>query len=154
MECRSDVAGAGVGVRFDKATSNTGTHIGNLWSSTGTLLGRVTFTNETASGWQQANFPAPIPISPNTTYIISYFAPNGHYSVNVNFFTSSGVDSGPLHALRSGVDGPNGVYRYGSTSGFPNSSWENANYWVDVAFVPFDTTPLAAISLSAPSTST
>jgi len=154
MKFRSDVAGAVVGVRFYKATSNTGTHIGNLWSSTGTLLGRVTFTNETASGWQQANFPAPIPISPNTTYIISYFAPNGHYSVNVNFFTSSGVDSGPLHALRSGVDGPNGVYRYGSTSGFPNSSWENANYWVDVAFVPFDTTPLAAISLSAPSTST
>ncbi|MGE5570031.1 MAG: DUF4082 domain-containing protein [Rhodospirillales bacterium] len=152
LKFRSDVAGSIVGVRFYKASTNTGTHVGNLWSSTGTLLGRVTFTNETSSGWQQANFSAPIPISANTTYVISYFAPNGHYSTDANFFTSSGVDSGPLHALRAGVDGPNGVYRYGSSSGFPNSSWQNSNYWVDVAFVPSDTTPPVVTSFSVPST--
>jgi len=35
--------------------------------------------------------------------------------------------------LRSGVDGGNGVYKYG-TSGFPTSSYNGSNYWVDVLF--------------------
>ena len=52
-----------LGVRFFKGTGNTGTHTGRLWTSTGTLLATVTFTNETASGWQQANLPNPVPIS-------------------------------------------------------------------------------------------
>jgi phosphodiesterase/alkaline phosphatase D-like protein len=152
MKFRSDVAGSVVGVRFHKGTGNTGTHIGHLWTSTGTSLGTVTFANETGSGWQQANFATPIPIAANTTYIVSYFAPNGHYSANTGFFTSAGVDSPPLHALRSGVDGSNGVYRYGSSSAFPDSSYNDANYWVDVAFVPGDATPPAVTAFTIPST--
>ena len=136
IKFRSDVAGVVTGVRFYKAAANTGTHIGNLWTSTGTLLGTVTFTNETASGWQQATFATPISIVANTTYVVSYYTPAGHYSDNVGFFASAGVDNPPLHALANGVDGPNGVYRYGATSGFPNSSWNASNYWVDLVFSP------------------
>src|SRR5450759_801403 len=99
MKFRSDVAGAVTGVRFYKAAANTGTHTGNLWTSTGTLLGSVTFTNETASGWQQANFATPIAIAANTTYVVSYYAPQGHYANNTAFFTSAGVNNPPLHAL-------------------------------------------------------
>jgi hypothetical protein len=44
------------GIRFYKGSGNTGTHIGALWTTSGSLLGRVTFTNESASGWQQADF--------------------------------------------------------------------------------------------------
>jgi hypothetical protein len=40
-----------------------------------------------------------------------------------------------LHGLASGVDGNNGVYRYGSAPGFPTSSYNNTNYWVDVVFM-------------------
>ena len=40
----------------------------DLWSATGTLLATATFTNETASGWQQANFSNPVPITAGTTY--------------------------------------------------------------------------------------
>ena len=40
----------------------------------------MTFANETASGWQEAKFAKPIAIAANTTYVASYFAPNGHYS--------------------------------------------------------------------------
>ncbi len=36
--------------------ANTGTHVGSLWTSTGTRLGTVTFSGESASGWQQASF--------------------------------------------------------------------------------------------------
>ena len=143
---RSDLAGVITGVRFYKAATNTGTHIGNLWSSTGTRLGTVTFTGETASGWQQANFSAPIAINANTTYVISYYAPAGHYSVtNAGF--ASGVDNAPLHALANGVDGSNGVYLYGASSGFPNQSFQSSNYWVDVVFV--DNVPPAISAVAA-----
>jgi hypothetical protein len=45
--------------------------------SSGTLLGQVTFTNESASGWQEADFPSPVPVAADTTYVVSYFAPIG-----------------------------------------------------------------------------
>ena len=76
----SDVPGSVTGVRFYKGASNTGTHVGVLWSSTGTKLATVNFAAETASGWQQANFSSPVSITANTTYVISYTAPNGGHA--------------------------------------------------------------------------
>ena len=134
VKFRSDISGTVTGVRFYKGAANTGTHVGKLWTSTGTLLGQVTFTNETATGWQQMLFATPIAIDANTTYVVSYFAPSGGYSVNANFFTSSGIDSGVLHALSDPVAGGNGVYTYGASGGFPSSSFGATNYWVDVVF--------------------
>jgi len=129
---RSDVAGTVAGVRFYKQTGNTGTHVGRLWTATGTLLGTVTFSSETASGWQQANFTTPIPITAGTTYVVTYYAPAGHYSADAGFFANSGVDRAPLHALADGVDGPNGVYRYGAGGVFPTNTFQSTNYWLDV----------------------
>ncbi|WP_308250072.1 DUF4082 domain-containing protein [Sphaerisporangium fuscum] len=122
-------------LRFYKGTFNTGTHIGNLWTSTGQLLASATFTSESASGWQQVDFPVPVPVNINTTYVASYFAPNGRYAFDFGYFTTS-VVNGPLVALADGLDGGNGVYRYGATSGFPTNSTQAANYWVDVVFTP------------------
>ena len=133
MKFRSDVAGTVTGVRFYKGSSNTGTHTGHLWTATGTLLASATFAGETASGWQQATFSSPVPIAANTTYVVSYFAPNGSYSADDGYF-SNGADAPPLHGLVSGLDGSNGVYRYGSASSFPSDSFGNSNYWVDVVF--------------------
>ncbi|WP_237563610.1 DUF4082 domain-containing protein [Arthrobacter sp. H-02-3] len=132
MKFRSDVAGTVTGVRFYKGSSNTGTHTGHLWSASGTLLASVTFSGETASGWQQASFSSPVSITANTTYVVSYQAPNGFYSANSGYF-SSAADNVPLHGLASGTDGANGVYNYGATA-FPTSSYNNTNYWVDVIF--------------------
>ena len=134
MKFTSDVAGTVTGVKFYKGTGNTGTHIGHLWTSTGTLLASVTFTNETTTGWQTANFSTPVAISANTVYVVSYFAPKGHYAGDTGYFTAGQITSGPLHALQDGADGGNGVYTYGSTSVFPSSTWEASNYWVDVLF--------------------
>ncbi|MBI1276754.1 MAG: DUF4082 domain-containing protein, partial [Anaerolineaceae bacterium] len=60
MAFRAVANGYITGVRFYKGTTNTGTHNGYLWTSTGTQLGAVTFTGETASGWQVASFASPI----------------------------------------------------------------------------------------------
>ena len=145
---RADADGYVTGVRFYKGSANTGTHTGSLWTSTGTLLGTVTFAGETASGWQQANFAAGIPITANTTYIVSYHAPVGHYTGTDPFFTAP-VDNPPLHALQNGIDGPNGVYAYGSSSAFPTNTFNSENYWADVVFnqTPVvDTTPPTVIA--------
>ena len=139
----SEVAGTITGIRFYKATANTGTHIGSLWSATGTLLATATFTNETASGWQQVNFTTPVSIDPNTTYIASYLAPKGHYSDTPSAFATSAVTNPPLTALAN-TTSINGVYNYSTTNKLPTSSFKATNYWVDVNFEPGTSTPPGA----------
>lgn len=143
---RSDVAGTITGIRFYKASTNTGTHKVNLWTSSGGLLASATPNTETASGWQQVNFATPVTIAANTVYVASYHANNGHYSADINTFTSAGVDNPPLHALAN----PNGVYAYSSSTAFPNQTWSACNYWVDVAFVPAKGTPPSMTTTSLP----
>lgn len=140
VKFQSSVNGTVSGVQFYKGTGNTGTHTGSLWTASGRLLAKVTFTNETATGWQTATFSTPVAITANTTYIVSYFAPNGRYAADTDYFTASGLQSGSLRALSS-AEGGNGVYRYGSTSGFPNQSFKGTNYWVDVVFQPAGVSP-------------
>ena len=148
VKFKSDVAGIIAGIRFYKAAANTGTHMGNLWTSTGTLLATATFVNETASGWQQALFATPVTITSNTVYVASYHANNGHYSADLNYFSGSGVDNPPLHALADGVSGGNGVYRYGTSSLFPDQIWNAANYWVDVVFLARPAPTLTSLALT------
>ncbi|MCK1475736.1 DUF4082 domain-containing protein [Bradyrhizobium sp. 197] len=124
----ASVSGTITGLRFYKGSLNTGPHIADLWSSTGTLLATATFTNETASGWQQVNFSTPVAITAGTTYVASYHT-NGNYSGTQNYFTTSLVN-GQLTALA----GSNGVYAYGSGSAFPTNTYKSSNYWVDVVF--------------------
>jgi hypothetical protein len=98
VKFRSDVAGYITGLRFYKGPTNTGTHVGSLWSGGGTLLARATFTGESASGWQQVLFAAPVPIAANTLYVASYHTNVGQYAQDIGYFSAAGVDSGPLHA--------------------------------------------------------
>ena len=145
---KSDIDGYISGIRFYKGAANTGTHVGSLWTSSGVRLASATFTAETATGWQQVNFAAPVAVTANTVYVASYFAPNGNYAGDGGYFASAGVDNAPIHLLRDGVGGNNGLYNYGATSTFPTASYNATNYWVDVAFSasvsgPADTTPPA-----------
>ena len=122
VKFRSDLPGYITGIRFYKGAGNTGTHIGHLWTASGTLLATATFSGETATGWQQVSFGTPVAIAANTVYVASYYDPSGGYSYDQNYFATSGVDNGPLHAagrrserwkrglrLRVGRDVPHGV---------------------------------------------
>ncbi|MFF5109281.1 ice-binding family protein [Streptosporangium sp. NPDC000509] len=135
VKFRAATAGTVSGIRFYKGPQNTGTHIGGLWTSGGQLLASATFTNETASGWQQVNFPAPVNIAANTTYIASYHSTSGFYSVTRPYFTTQYANT-PLLALANGAEGGNGVYKYGATNSFPTDAYLASNYWVDVVFTP------------------
>jgi hypothetical protein len=107
VKFRATQSGFISGVRFYKGAGNTGVHVGKLWCSTGTLLASATFTNETATGWQQVNFASPVAVVANTTYVASYFAPNGQYAYNGGYF-SAAVVTPPLRGLANGEDGANG----------------------------------------------
>jgi hypothetical protein len=145
---RSDVAGYVTGIRFYKHVLNTGTHVGNLWSSSGTRLATATFSGETASGWQQVTFASPVAIAANTTYVASYHCPNGHFSFDVGYFATQGVDRPPLHALSSPAAGGNDVFVYGATSSFPTETYAATNYWVDVVFSPTTTLPPPPVTIT------
>ncbi|MDJ0340933.1 DUF4082 domain-containing protein [Streptomyces sp. H10-C2] len=149
VKIRTSVTGSITAVRFYKSPANTGTHTGSLWSSSGQRLATGTFTNETASGWQQLNFASPVPVKPNTTYIASYFAPGGGYSYD-STFANNAAGLAPLTALQSGTDGGNGVYHYGSAGGFPSSASSGSNYWVDAVL---DTSTASTVPPAVTSTS-
>lgn len=133
----SSVAGTITGIRYYRGVNDLGTHTGSLWTSTGTLLATATFTNETASGWQQVNFATPVSITAGTTYVASYHS-NGHYAATAGYFSSNHVN-GPLTAAA----GNNGVYAYGSANLFPNNTFGATNYWVDVVFASSNMAPVA-----------
>ncbi|HEY4308987.1 MAG TPA: Ig-like domain-containing protein [Pirellulales bacterium] len=138
------------GIRFYKSAGNGGTHTGSLWSSTGQLLATATFTSETGSGWQQVLFSTPVAVSAGVTYVASYHATLGHYSISRGYF-SSGYSNGSLSVAANG-----GVYSYGS-GGFPTNSYLGSNYWVDVVFsgsAPTDTTPPTVVGVTPAGAST
>lgn len=150
---RADRGGWVTGIRFYKGTGNNGTHVGSLWSASGTKLASATFKEETASGWQQVDFATPVAITAGTTYVASYHAPTGHYAATVGYFASTGVDNPPLHALANGVDGANGVYRYGAPA-FPTDTYQSSNYWVDAVFMTTAAPPTTTTTTIATTTTT
>ncbi|WP_322754733.1 DUF4082 domain-containing protein [Frankia sp. Cas3] len=146
----ADVNGWVTGLRFYKSAANTGTHVGTLWTNNGTALATATFTNESASGWQQVSLSAAVAVTAGTTYVASYHAPNGHYSATGGILNTA-VNNAPLHAPDSATAGGNGLYLYGA-GGFPDHSFNGAHYWMDVVFsttAPPDVTP-PAVAVRSP----
>jgi hypothetical protein len=109
VKFRPAVDGTITGLRFYKGSTNTGTHVGSLWTVGGIRLATVTFGDETASGWQEANLSEPVAVTAGTTYVASYHAPNGNYAFDSNYFAGAHVN-GPLTALSSSEAGGNGVF--------------------------------------------
>ena len=121
-------SGSITAIRYWKASADTGTHTGRIWSSSGSLLASVTFTGESASGWQQRALATPLAVQPNTTYTVS---------VNIGSrypLTSGGLANQIVNGdISSIADGNNGVF--GNPFAFPTNSWQNSNYFRDIVFV-------------------
>ncbi|MEO5853118.1 MAG: DUF4082 domain-containing protein, partial [Nocardioides sp.] len=133
-------------VRFFKgSTANGGTHTGSVWSSAGVLLATVSFANETPSGWQSAKLAEPLAVTAGTTYVVSYFAPQGHYASTSNFFADPWT-SGDLRAPAAN----NGRFLYASGGGFPQYSFNATNYFADVAFQPGTTAATISVTNRTP----
>ena len=114
-------------IKFYKGTGNTGTHTGSLWSSTGTLLGAVTFTSESATGWQTGHAGhAGRGDRRDDVRRVVLRAERG--LLRHRQLLRDAVDQGPLTAPATN----NGLYRYGTGGQAPTSSWNASNYFVDV----------------------
>lgn len=126
---RTSLPGVVTSIRFYKGSQNTGTHTGYLWSSNGSRLAQVTFSGETASGWQTMNLSTPVRLTVGAEYRVGLYSTANRYPVTTNGL-SAVVTSGPLSTIANG-----GAYVY--SRNFPSTT--NANkYWVDVIFDPDD----------------
>ncbi|WP_258068531.1 DUF4082 domain-containing protein, partial [Arthrobacter sp. N199823] len=130
------------GVRFYKSAANTGTHTGAVWDAAGNQLASLTFSTETASGWQSARFVTPVKVTAGQSYVVSYQAPNGRYSYATGYWDYKGLSAAPLTAAGGFGAAPAGVYN--TNGSFPTDSYENSNYYVDAIFETTDTSPLVA----------
>jgi len=131
--------GSITGVRFYKSFLNQGQHTAHLWTASGTLLAAAPFTNETTSGWQSVSFAQPVAIAAGTTYVASYHSA-GRYSVDTGYFDAP-RQSGPLTASNGA-----GVYGYGDVGTFPDGTYLDQNYWVDVVFQEEPNQPPVAVA--------
>jgi hypothetical protein len=134
----STQAGTIAGIRFYRGQTDSRGYTVKLFSSSGTLLGSATAAADTCSVpcWEQINFASPISIAANTTYVAAYYASNGDYAddTGTSGGLTNGASNGPLIVPASGQVGGNGVYTY--SRGFPNQTWQDSNYYVDVSFTP------------------
>ena len=136
-------AGSVTAIRFYKGgLRNSGTHRGSVWSQAGVRLASVTFTDETASGWQTAALATPLAVTPGITYVVSYYAKKGRYSTTPNDFLQQSDNEHLLRPARAGS------YVRRSSSAFPTVGGQSTNYFVDVVFTPSGTTPAPTVSPS------
>ncbi|NWF58278.1 MAG: DUF4082 domain-containing protein [Fischerella sp.] len=140
VKLRSDVDGEISAVRFYRAVPISSGYKVHIWSETGDLLGKGALIEGQAPtpGWQTVQLYSPIPIKAGQSFIASYYASQGKYTVTENFFNNATIKNGPLYTLPDDEKSGNGVYTYdvGIEGGFPNQTYRSSNYWVDVVFKP------------------
>ncbi len=138
VKFKSAIDGHINGIRFYSPANASGIYTGHLWTKSGVLLGSVTFSNVTASGWQEALFNAPVSITADSVYIASYHTSSGHYAATTGGLKHT-ITNSQLTALGDSIAGGNGVYRYGAPGSFPDMTYNANNYWVDVLFASDET---------------
>ncbi len=137
-----------LGLRYYRGTTAiTGTITGRLWQATapgtGTALDGTdtTFTN-TGTGWQEARFPTPIPLTPGN-YKPTIRFPD-QFPVTMGYWTTGGpgqdgLTNGPLTApnTTNSLDGQ-GNFSTGPISTYPASNGNGNGYWVDMLVTDID----------------
>jgi hypothetical protein len=153
VKFKSTRAGTISAIRFYRAVKNTSGYTVKLFNSSGSVLAQARWTSDTCTipCWEQISFASPISISPNTIYVAAYYTSNGRYpdDTGINGGLTNAVTSSPLTAPASSTVGGNGVYTY--STGFPNQTWQDSNYYVDVVFAP--SAPTMQMVFNSPSPS-
>lgn len=129
MKFKSAVPGQILAIRFKKnSAADNVTHTGRIWTEAGTQLTSVTFTGETSSGWQEQALPTPLTIQANTIYVVSV---NG--AANAYEFVTQGFNT---QIVNGNLTAPVGAGVYNNNPGiFPNTSFNNNNYFRDLVFL-------------------
>lgn len=100
-------------------------HTGHIYNASGSVLATVTFSSESASGWQVQNLSIPLSVSPYTKYVVTVDTNNGYFSDSQGGL-SSVIKNGPLSTVGAGL--------YGDAGYLPTSTYQGSNYFRDVVF--------------------
>jgi uncharacterized protein DUF4082 len=146
VKFRSTQPGKVSGIRFYRGATNRDGYAVKLFAANGSLLAGAKAWKDTCAVpcWEQVNFRSPVILAANSTYVAAYFTSNGRYAMD-NSGLTNGHSAGPLSAPASDTIGGNGVYTY--STNFPNQTWHDGNYYVDIAFTPTAMAP-AHLTLS------
>jgi hypothetical protein len=123
---RSD--GAVTALQYYQGVAARGVTTATLWSSGGRVLSRVTFPESRTEGWRTVPLAAPVQLTADSAYVVSYHAPTGRYPSISRDLSSARTQNG--FSLSAGA----GVYRYGDADEVPRSTYEGSNYLVDVVY--------------------
>ncbi len=110
----------------------------------GQQLAEVTFTNETASGWQQEELPQPVPITAGHDATSRPTTPPTAASRFSPGYFAGARRPHPAGRAQRPRRGGNGVYKYGAERLPGRDASARTNYWVDATFErtqPADTRP-------------
>lgn len=135
----SSIGGYLKGLRFYKGANVAGTYTGLLYDFTsGDQLRSATFTVTPGPGWQEVRFATPIYLTAGQVYVAAVHNTAGYYSFE-DAGLNTPVTSGPFTVPAGNGGGDqtsNGLYNYGAAPSFPNNSYNNSNYMIDVVFSP------------------
>lgn len=147
MTFRSSQSGKVTAIRFYRAVDSYKGFTAKLYDANGNRMTSVSVASgQKVPGWIVAKLATPVAISANANYTVSYYSPNGRHANTSGGFNKA-IVNGPLTGLANTASYGNG--RYTSSSGFPASSPNANNYFVDVVFVA-DSAPAPAPSTSVP----
>ncbi|CUU58519.1 protein of unknown function (DUF4082) [Parafrankia irregularis] len=129
LRFRPEVSGRISALRVYRPTAGGGPNTGALWSGDGRQLSTLTIPNSDQAGWRRGAFERPVAVQAGQTYVAAYQVDSGGYVDQVDYFGAGKVRKvGPLIALA-------GVYTYRAAA-FPDETWRDSNYYVDVEFQP------------------
>lgn len=140
-------------IRYYKSPGETGPNIGRVYNSSLALLQEITFTGESASGWQTQALSSPIAVSVGAFYMVAVFRPTtAHYPKQETFFATR-YTNGPIYGEASAsVPGiGNGCYSYNASPTPPTNTFNASCYFVDIVFDD-GITPMAITSPSGQNT--
>ena len=117
-----EAPGTVTGIQFFRVEGNRGPHDVTLATAGGRVLAEATIGRTLQPGWTTVDLDAPVPVDPSTSYVASYRAPAGRYSVEPNAFS----DDSPL--VRRGITAWGSRFRYAGEQTQPG--WRDSSYFV------------------------
>lgn len=125
LRFKASVNGIILAIKYWRSPADNTAHVGKIWSEEVTLLYSENFLGETASGWQTQNLATPFQVIANTSYRVSVNCQYGYAYGSRGF--EGALSKGNLFA-------PIGAGCYSSRGSFPNTVFNNNNYYRDVIF--------------------
>lgn len=132
---KSDVDGQVIGVRvyMTGTVSSSLTPSGILYALNGDFINSHEFGTLTVDAWNDILFTTPSDILADTIYVVAV-GPTDNYCATSGFFDGVSVVNGHLTAPKSEPGILNGRFHISGDATFPNESFNDGCYFVDVIF--------------------